>query len=167
MRIELCHRFEGAHIDEVEALYLLDDEFNREVFARLGYDRQVASLAREGGTLRRTLRVHARGAIPAPFSALVPASAFHFDEHTDYDFATRRGVWRTVPSVFERQFRSGGTFAIVDEGPAIAFRLEGETTASIPLVGGRAERQAVATALRDHEAIAAAVRARLADPHAR
>ncbi|HEU4537933.1 MAG TPA: hypothetical protein VFS00_27625, partial [Polyangiaceae bacterium] len=108
MRIELCHRFEGARLDDVESLYLLDDEFNREVFARLGYEREVVSSTRTGDLLRRTLRVHARGAIPAPFSALVPASAFHFDEHTEYDFAQHRGTWRTVPSVLEKQFHSGG-----------------------------------------------------------
>jgi Protein of unknown function (DUF2505) len=162
MRIELHHRFEGAHADEVERLYLLDDEFNREVFARLGYDRHVVSSQREGERLRRLLRVHARDSLPAPFSSLVPASAFSFDEHTDYDFARREGTWRTVPNVLEKQFRSGGVFSITAEGDAVTFRLEGETTATIPLLGGRAERQAVATALRNHQAIADAVRAKLA-----
>lgn len=161
MRIELHHRFEGARVDEIERLYLLDDAFNREVFARLGYEREVVSSAREGDRLRRLLRVHARDSLPAPFSSLVPASAFYFDEHTDYDFARRTGAWRTVPSVLEKQFRSGGTFAIADEVGAVAFRLEGETTATLPLIGGRAERQAVATALRNHQAIADAVRAEL------
>jgi uncharacterized protein DUF2505 len=161
MRIDLSHRFEGARREDVESLYLLDDEFNRQVFAALGYDRSVVALSRENGRLRRTLRLHARDAVPAPFSALVPTSAFHINEHTDYDFGERRGTWRTVPSVLERQFRSGGTFAIVDEGGAVTFRLEGEATANLPFVGGRAERQAVATALRNHEAIANAVRARL------
>lgn len=164
MRIELHHCFEGARADEVERLYLLDDEFNREVFARLGYDRQVVSSRREGDRLRRLLRVHARDSLPAPFSSLVPASAFYFDEHTDYDLARREGTWRTVPSVLEKQFRSGGVFSIAVEGDAVAFRLEGETTATIPFLGGRAERQAVATALRNHQAIADAVRAKLGRP---
>lgn len=162
MRIDLCHRFEGARLEDVESLYMLDDAFNREVFAGLGYERSVVSLEREGGRLRRALRLHARDAIPAPFSSLVPAKAFHIDEFTDYDFATRRGTWRTVPSVLEQKFRSAGTFALADEGGAVAFRLEGEATANLPLVGGRAERQAVTTARRNHEALAAAVRARLA-----
>jgi hypothetical protein len=161
MRIELCHRFEGARLDEIESLYLLDDAFNREVFERLGYDREVINVIRDGDLLRRTLRVHAKNAVPAPFSALVPSSAFHFDEHTEYDFARHEGTWRTVPSVLERQFNSGGTFAIVDEGRAVSFRLEGEAKAHLPLVGGRAEKQAVATALKNHEAIAEAARARL------
>jgi Protein of unknown function (DUF2505) len=161
MRIELCHRFEGARRDEVESLYLLDDEFNREVFAGLGYEREIVRFERAGNVLRRTLRVHAKGALPAPFASLVPSSAFHFDEHTEYDFARHEGTWRTVPSVLERQFHSGGTFAIADETWAVSFRLEGEAKAHLPLVGGRAERQAVSTALKNHEAIADAVRARL------
>lgn len=161
MRFEIVHRFEGARLEDVEELYLLDDEFNREVFAALGYERGVHMRQRDGDRLRRVLRVVANDVLPAPFSSLVRASGFHFDEHTDYDFASHRGTWKTVPSVLADQFASSGTFSITAAADAVVFRMEGETTARLPLIGRRAEKQAVATAEKNHRAIADAVRARL------
>lgn len=162
MEIRIRHRFEGARREQIEALYLLDDEFNREAFARIRYDREVIERRRDGDRFTRVLRVLARDTVPAPFHALVPASGFHFDEHTEYDFARHRGTWKTVPSVLQRQVRAGGTFEIVELEGAVEVRFDGETTAKLPLVGRAAERFALSTAEASHAALAAAVRHRLA-----
>ena len=68
MRVHIVHRFAGARRDDIERLYLLDDEFNRETFERVGYERRVIERRSEGDRLLRRLHVVAHGAVPAPFS---------------------------------------------------------------------------------------------------
>ena len=160
MHLHIVHRFAHARRDDVERLYMLDDEFNRATFAAIGYDRQVVEQRQDGTRLVRVLRVVARGAVPAPFAAFAPGG-FAFEEGTDYDLARHAGTWRTVPSVLSERFRCEGTFAIEEAPGEVVFRLEGEVVASLPLVGGRAERYAAATAESQHARIAQAVRERL------
>ncbi|AKF09895.1 DUF2505 family protein [Sandaracinus amylolyticus] len=162
MQIRIRHRFEGATREQVEALYLVDDDFNREAFERIQYERSVVELRRDGDHLKRVLRVRARGAVPAPLQALVPAGGFHFDEHTEYDFARHRGTWKTVPGVLHERVRASGTFEIVDVEGGAEIRFDGETKASLPLIGRAAERFALSTAEASHAALAAAARERLA-----
>ena len=160
MRFDLSHRFDNVRLADVEALYMLDDEFNREVFAQLGFDRSVLRMDRDGDRLVRVLRVVSHGGVPAPFSTF--AKTFFFDETTEYDFARHRGTWKTVPSVLRERFRSEGTFCFLEERGGVIFRLAGETSANLPLVGRQAENHAISTAQRSHEALAKAVRSRLA-----
>ncbi|RYE83681.1 MAG: DUF2505 family protein, partial [Myxococcales bacterium] len=164
MRVHIVHHFAGARIEDLERLYLLDDEFNRETFERVGYERRVLERRSEGDRLVRRLHVVAHGAVPAPFAALVPGGGFSFEETTDYDFARHAGTWRTVPGVLASQFHSAGTFAIASDATGASFRLEGETRVAIPLFGGRAERYAVSTAEDQHARIAGAVRQALGLP---
>lgn len=164
MHVHIIHRFAGARRDDIERLYLLDDEFNRATFEQVGYERHVLERRSEGDRLLRRLHVVARGAVPAPFAALVPGGGFSFEETTDYDFARHAGTWRTVPGVLASQFHSAGTFAIESDAAATTFRLEGDTRVTIPLLGGRAERYAVGTAEDQHARIAAAVRQALGLP---
>jgi len=162
MRVEIRHRFEGATLREVEELYLLDDEFNRATFERMGYTRKVVTHTLEGDAFERTLHLCPHKPLPAPFSALVPSGMFHIIEQIHYDFRTHTGTWRTTPSVLGKQFRAEGPLRIEESDGAIVFRLEGDVSASIPLLSRRAEKQAVATAESQHEALARAVREQLA-----
>lgn len=162
MRVEIRHQFEGATRREIEELYLLDDDFNCAVFAQLGFDRRVLHRTLRGESLERVLRLCPRRPLPPPFSLLVPSGVFHITEAIHYDLGTHRGTWRTVPSVLGSQFLAEGSLAIDETDAAVVFRLEGTARASIPLLGSRAERQAVSTAQTQHAALARAVRERLA-----
>lgn len=164
MRVDIRHRFEGATLQQVEALYLLDDEFNRETFDRMGYTRQVVSRTLEGDAFSRVLHLSPHRPLPAPFSTLVPSGVFHIVEQIEYDFGAHRGTFRTTPSVLAKQFQVEGPIAIEEHDGAVTFRLEGEVTAHLSLLSRRAERQAAATAEQQHEALARAVRERLTAP---
>lgn len=161
MRVHIRHQFVGALREHVERLYMLDDEFNRETFERMGFVRKVLAQARHGETLERTLRLCPERALPAPFSSLVPREAFHIVEQVTYDFARHEGTWRTIPSVLAQQFTASGTLALEKQGGAVIFQMEGDVTCKLPLLGRRAERQAVATAELQHAQLADAVRERL------
>ena len=145
--IAIRQRFVGTQVRDIERLYLLDDAFNEEIFRTLAF--------------RRELRLIPERPLPAPFSALAPAGIFHITETITYDFGRHRGTWRTVPSVLASRFRAEGTLAIEGDEDAVFFILEGSAQANIPLLGARAERQAVHTAVLQHDALADAVRARL------
>ena len=162
MRVDIRHRFEGATLQQVEALYLLDDEFNRETFERMGYTRKVVSRTLDGDAFARVLHLCPHRPLPTPFSALVPNGVFHIVEQIEYDFGAHRGTFRTTPSVLANKFRVEGPIAIEERDGGVTFRLEGEVSAQLSLLSRRAERQAVTTAEQQHEALARAVRARLA-----
>jgi len=162
MRVDIRHRFEGATLQQIEALYLLDDPFNRDTFERMGYARKVVTRTLEGDALTRVLHLCPHKPLPAPFSALVPNGVFHIIEQITYDFGAHRGTWRTTPSVLGTKFRAEGPIAIEEQDGAVTFRLEGDVSAQLSLLSRRAERQAVATAEQQHEALARAVRERLA-----
>jgi hypothetical protein len=161
MRVEIRERFEGATLREVEHLYMLDDEFNQAAFEQMGYGRKVLAFSQRGSELERSLQLCPRSGLPAPFSALVPSSVFHITEQVSYDLALHRGSWRTVPSVLSKQFSAAGSLALEQASDAVIFRLEGEAKAQIPLLSARAERQAVATAVAQHAALAKCIRERL------
>ena len=110
MFIEIRHRFEGAELEDVERLYMLDDGFNERTFKELGYDRRVMGNERQGQRLVRTLHLVPTHALPAPFSVLVRDGSFHITEHVEYDFTEHRGTWTTTPSVLSNQFNASGTF---------------------------------------------------------
>lgn len=165
-RIEIREPFQGARRAEVEQLYMLDDAFNEATFRALGFAREVKRKDAQGDHLARELTLTPLSALPGPFAALLPAGLLRITELVEYDFATHRGRWRTVPSALSQQFRAEGTLAIEDAADGVVFVLEGEADASIPLLGGRAEKHAVTTAQRQHEALARAIRARLADRYA-
>jgi hypothetical protein len=161
----LEHRFEGANIQEVERLYMLDDAFNRETFHALGFVRKVVESRMERGELTRTLHLCPLAALPKPFGSLVPSGVFYIEEQVRYDFARRRGTFVTRPSVLHDKFRAEGTIALVEFGSAVAFRLDGEAHASLSLLSGRAEKQAVRSAEQQHAALADAIRGRLSPRH--
>ena len=161
-RIEIRESFPGASVREVERLYMLDDEFNRTTFEALGFTREVTTCSQDGGVLERVLKLTPQNGLPAPFSALLPQGLLQITEQIQYDFAQHRGRWRTTPSTLSSQFRAEGTIAVEDTVDGVVFVLEGQADASIPLLGGRAEKHAVATAEAQHEAFARAVRERLA-----
>jgi hypothetical protein len=166
-RIEIRESFPGASIREVERLYMLDDEFNRLTFEALGFTREVSACREDAGVLARVLKLTPQKALPAPFSSLLPQGLLQITEQVEYDFAQHRGRWRTTPSALRNQFRAEGTLAVEDTDGGVVFVLEGHADASIPLIGGRAEKHAVATAEAQHEALARAVRAKLAADRAR
>ena len=159
--IAIRQRFVGTQLRDIERLYLLDDAFNEEIFRTLAFRREVLTREQAGDDFRRTLRLIPERPLPAPFSALAPAGIFHITETITYDFGRHRGTWRTVPSVLASRFRAEGTLAIEGDEDAVFFILEGSAQANIPLLGARAERQAVHTAVLQHDALADAVRARL------
>ena len=161
-RIEIRESFPGASVREVERLYMLDDEFNRATFEALGFTREVTTCTEDAGVLQRVLKLTPQKGLPAPFSALLPQGLLQITEQIQYDFAKHRGRWRTTPSALSSQFRAEGTIAVEDTADGVVFVLEGQADASIPLIGGRAEKHAVATAEAQHEALARAVREKLA-----
>jgi len=166
MRVEIRECFEGAQLRDVERLYMLDDEFNRTTFEQMGYGRRILENVRDGDRLDRCLRLCPRTSLPAPFASLIPDGAFQITERVQYDLAQHRGTWRTTPSVLAKQFDAHGTLWLEQRERSVLFHLEGEAKASIPLLGRRAERQAVATAETQHAALARAIRARLDASHA-
>lgn len=162
-RIEIREPFVGARREEVERLYMLDDAFNEATFRSLGFAREVTAKTAQGDTLERVLTLTPLQALPGPFAALLPSGLLRITEHVAYDFAAHRGRWRTTPSALSSQFRAEGTLAIEDTGDGVVFILEGAADASIPLIGGRAEKHAVTTATLQHEALAQAIRRRLGE----
>lgn len=162
MRIDICHEFCAAR-EDVEALYLLDDEFNRVAFERMGFARSVLALSRVGSLLVRTLRLTPLRALPAPFASLVSGAGFHIVEQVTYDFTLHAGTFRTVPSVLSQHFSAQGVTAIDGYENAAVFRLSGEASCTLPLVAKRAEKQAVITAEQQHAFLADEVRARLTE----
>ncbi|MET0342321.1 MAG: DUF2505 family protein [Polyangiales bacterium] len=161
-RIEIREPFLGASRAEVERLYMLDDAFNEATFRALGFAREVTAQSTTGDTLERVLTLTPLHALPGPFAALLPAGLLRITEHVSYDFRTHRGRWRTTPSALASQFRAEGTLALEDAAGGVVFALEGAADASIPLLGGRAEKHAVHTATAQHQALAAAIRKQLA-----
>ena len=161
MRVHIRHEFAGALREHVERLYLLDEDFNRLAFERMGIVRVVLAHFRHGDALERTVRLCPQRALPAPFSSLVPRDAFHIREQVTYDVAAHRGTWRTIPSVLAQHFTAHGTLSIDKQAGAVVFHMEGEVTCTFPLLGRRAERQAVATAELQHAQLAQIVRERL------
>lgn len=161
MHFDIRHRFEGASVERVESLYLLDDAFNVEAFAAIRYERTLLRRSTEGSRFHREVRIVPRGAIPAPLAALAPGGGVHMDEFIDYDLARHAGTWRVVPSFTPGEFRSEGTFSIAAEDGGAVFAMEGDTTVKVPLVGSVVTKHAVAMAVAGHESLARAVRARL------
>jgi hypothetical protein len=161
MRIDIQHRFEGARIQQVEQLYMLDEAFNHAAFERIGYTRRLQARELNGGSLRRSLCLSPHRPLPPPFGSLAPGGLFQIGEHIVYDLQTHRGSWRTVPSVLASQFEAGGELSFEQVDNAVLFRLAGQVEARIPLLGGLAERQALRTAEGQHAALAEQVRAEL------
>lgn len=166
MHFALEHRFEDADIQEVERLYMLDDEFNRETFHELGFVRKVVETRFERGELLRILHLCPLAPLPRPFSSLVPSGVFYIEEQVRYQFARRRGTFVTRPSVLHDKFRAEGSIALVPVAGGVTFQLEGDAHASLSLLSGRAEKQAVRSAEQQHAALAGAIRARLSPRHA-
>lgn len=166
MRFEITHRFEATSVVTVESLYLFDDAFNEATFEKIHYGRTLLEKTREGDLLRRRIRITPRGAIPSPFSVLISNESLAIVETTLYDLAQHRGTWELVPNILRGEFHSAGTIVIAQEGEGVRVTLEGDTTVSVPLIGGRAAKAAVAMARASHDALAAAVRTRLAETRA-
>ncbi|HMJ14966.1 MAG TPA: DUF2505 family protein [Polyangiaceae bacterium] len=162
MRIEIRQHFAGATLDDVERLYMLDETFNRETFAALGYERRVLVADRHAERLLRTLHLCPTRALPAPFSSLLRGGTFHIEEQVAYDFAAHRGTWTTAPSLLANQFQASGTFSFAGDHDGVTFHLEGSARSTLPLLARSAEKQGVRTAEQQHAGLAAAVRARIA-----
>jgi hypothetical protein len=163
VRFEITHRFDATSVVTVESLYLFDDAFNEAAFEKIHYGRTLLEKSREGDVLQRRIRITPRGVIPSPFSALISADSLSIVESTVYDLARHRGTWELVPNILRGEFHSAGTIVIAREGDRVRVTLDGETRVSVPFIGGRAAKTAVAMARASHDALAEAVRVRLAE----
>ena len=161
MRIQIQHRFERTDVNQVEQLYLLDEDFNARTFVSIGYQRKLSARTLDANALTRVLCLTPLKPLPPPFGALAPEGLFRIEESIQYDLGRHAGTWRTVPSVLANQFRASGTLQIAREGADVLFTLEGEVNARIPLLSRLAERQALKTAQNQHAALAQAVRSAL------
>jgi hypothetical protein len=162
MQVHIRHEFQGTTCEQVERLYLWDERFNREAFARMRHERVVLEQVRENRVLVRTLCIRPLRSVPAPFAVLLGPNTLQIEEHLEYDLARHEGTWRTTPSVLKQHFAATGTLSIQAVERSVVFEMRGDVTCSLPLLGKRAERHAVATAEEQHALLANEVRARLA-----
>lgn len=160
------HRFEGAILEQVERLYMLDEAFNEATFKELGFDRRVVATRHDGDELDRLLRLCPHHAVPKPFSSLMPSGSFYIEEHVRYRFDRHAGTFVTRPSLLHEQFRAEGQIELIAIDGSVVFRLVGEAHARLSLLSKSAEKQAVRSAHEQHAGLASAIRLRIASARA-
>ncbi|MGE5185529.1 MAG: DUF2505 family protein [Acidobacteriota bacterium] len=67
-----------------------------------------------------------------------------FVEELDYDVASRRGRWRTIPNVMPERVKNTGTIELRAEGRGTCRVVQGEVKVSLFGFGGLVERMIVA-----------------------
>ena len=184
MRVTIEHVFEGISVGNFADLYF-DETFNDALSKELKLGRHLVRLdrsdkrivrhvcyepARETGHAIASPANAGRAAPPEAVHRLIDqaygSSAASFVEELDYDVASRRGTWRTIPNKWAERVRNEGTIEFAAAGDNTRRRVEAEVKIKAFGFGGIVERMVVAEIEKNYAATTAFTRAWLARaPH--
>jgi hypothetical protein len=165
MRLTIEHVFEGIAVADYERLFF-DEAFNDALGNQLKLGRHLVRLDRsENRIVRHVCYEPAREAGHAIDQAYGSNRA-SFVEELDYELATRRGTWRTIPNRWAERVRNAGTIELAATPGGTRRTVQAEISVRAFGFGGIVERMVAAEIEKNYEATTAFTRAWLARaPH--
>ena len=147
-KIDVRHDFPGMTEDQWFQIYL-DDDFNRELEARLDVkERKVLSSEQDGDIVRRKVKMVPN--IPAAFKKFVKDGMSVEESSTVY--LDRHHVdWSTHVGMAADKFKSAGVLYTQPAGDGCRRVIEGTVEVKIPLVGKKIEKKIIETINQSYE----------------
>lgn len=161
MRLTIEHTFEEIDVAEYEQLYF-DEAFNDALSTQLKLGRHLVRLDRSANRIVRHVCYEPAGRAPAGFDEAYGTSRASFVEELDYDVATRRGTWRTIPNRWADRVKNAGTIAFTSARAGTLRTVEADVKVSAFGFGKIVERMVVAEIEKSYTATTAFTRAWLA-----
>jgi uncharacterized protein DUF2505 len=124
------------------ALYF-DEPFNEHVGQSLHMGRKLLRLERSNTRIVRHVCYEPAQDPEVPTQQAFGSSKAGFVEELDYDVASRRGTWRTIPSMWAERVRNEGTIEFADVPGGTRRSVRGEVKVKLFGFGGIVERMIV------------------------
>ncbi len=143
MRFAIQHLFQGVQPAGYTALYF-DEAFNTALGEAMHMGRKLLRLDRTAERIVRHVCFEPRREPGSAADQAFGTSRASFIEELDFDLASRRGEWRTIPNLFTERVRNSGTIEFRDEAGGTQRIVRGEVKVSLFGFGGIVERMIVA-----------------------
>jgi hypothetical protein len=143
MRILIEDVFEQIAVDRYEALYF-DEEFNEALGRALKMGRKLLHFERTPRHIVRRICYEPDRDPSSPAGQAFGTSRASFVEELDYDLASRKGAWRTIPNLFTERVTNTGTIELAAAGSGVRRTVRGEVKVSLFGFGRIVERMIVA-----------------------
>jgi hypothetical protein len=165
MHVTIEHVFERIVVGDFVSLYF-DETFNDALSKELKLGRHLVRFDQSDKRIVRHVCYEPAREAGHAIDHAYGSSAASFVEELDYDRATRRGTWRTVPNKWADRVRNAGTIEFAAAGPSTRRRVEADVKIKAFGFGGIVERMVVAEIEKNYAATTAFTRAWLARaPH--
>ena len=140
MRFSLEHVFDAP-------IGVVEQASNSDEFLALVSDlpnvgeRKVTELTtNDDGTMHRVTRYTLGSQLPAPVVAVLGQTA-SWDEIADFDPSTHAWTFTIKPNVLAGRFECNGSYRFEPSGERTTRRVDVDVKVSVPLVGGRVEKE--------------------------
>lgn len=143
VKFAIQHIFRGLQPPGYTALYF-DEAFNTQLSDALHMGRKLLRLDRTPEKIVRHVCFEPRREAGSPADQAFGTSRASFIEELDFDLATGRGAWRTIPNLFTERVRNSGTIEFRGEDGGTQRIVRGEVKVSLFGFGGIVERMIVA-----------------------
>ena len=150
MNVLIDDQFAGITAAEYESLYF-DEDFNRAVGRALRMGRLLLHFERTDSRIQRKVQYEPERDPDSPAGQAFGKSRASFIEELDYDRATRRGAWRTIPNLFPDRVSNAGTIEFIDAPGGVQRIVRGEVKVSLFGFGRMIERMIVTEIKKSYE----------------
>jgi len=161
MRVTIEHVFEGIAVADYEDLYF-DEAFNDALGRELKLGRHLVRFDRSETRIVRHVCYEPARQDGHPIDHAYGTSRASFIEELDYDVASRRGTWRTVPNRWAERVSNTGTIELAAAPTGTRRTVLGEVKVSAFGFGKIVERLVVGEIEKSYTATTAFTRAWLA-----
>lgn len=151
MKFAIQHLFHGVTPANYADLYF-DEPFNAALGEAMRMGRKLLRLDRTARTIIRHVCFEPQREAGSPADQAFGTSRASFIEELEFDVATARGEWRTIPNLFTERVRNSGTIEFRDDHGGTARVVRGEVKVSLFGFGGLVERMIVAEIEKSYEA---------------
>ena len=149
MKFAIDHVF-PAPLAVYEALYF-DEDFNNSLGDALAMGRRLLKLERAAGRIVRHVQFAPKQDAGSQASQAFGNSRASFVEELDFDTASHRGTWKTVPNMWAERVRNTGTIAFAGGSDGTHRVVLGEVKVSAFGFGRLVERAVVSEIERNYE----------------
>jgi Protein of unknown function (DUF2505) len=161
MQVTIQHVFDAVSVGDFVSLYF-DETFNDALSKELKLGRHLVRFDRSNDRIVRHVCYEPAREAGHAIERAYGSSSASFVEELDYDVASRRGTWRTIPNKWADRVHNAGTIEFAEAGASTRRRVDADVKIKAFGFGRIVEKLVVAEIEKNYAATTAFTRAWLA-----